>query len=196
MNANAEAIHAFLGPGMQGFESILYDQPGKMTMMMQNTAFDEPPSLCTQWWIEDLIAAQLRAEQPVCGDDPEMVGEYMAWLSEEQLQEIEELESCSTDQHANVREENDGHRKHPEIMAPASAGPSASPAEISEGSREGELGSAWMDQAERAMEVWAGVLRVAVDRANGATREEQARLTDPYADWAGPPPPGFDFTLW
>ncbi|KAJ2975646.1 hypothetical protein NUW54_g11697 [Trametes sanguinea] len=88
-----------------------------------------------------------------------MVGDYMAWLSEEQLQEIEDLESRSAAQPARVRED------------------------------------AWMDQAERAMEVWAEVLRVAVDRASGVTREEQVRLADPYADWAGPAPPGFDYTI-
>ncbi|KAI9061466.1 hypothetical protein FKP32DRAFT_1594450 [Trametes sanguinea] len=122
----------------------------------------------------------------------------MAWLSEEQLQEIEDLESRSAAQPANVREDDEGHRRRPQSVASTSAAATAPREEgRAERVRSGDSSSsAWMDQADRAMEVWAEVLRVAVDRASGVTREEQTRLADPYADWAEPAPPGFDYAIW
>ncbi|CDO70020.1 hypothetical protein BN946_scf184354.g22 [Trametes cinnabarina] len=190
MNDNPEPIHAFLGPAAHGFAPTLYDRVEKM-IMLHRTPLNEPPSLCTQWWLEDLVATQMRAEEPVCGEDPEVVENYIAWLSEDQMAELERLEARTcTAQEAGSRAAT--ATDYGRIEAQTCRGSTSQDKDDS--SR--EESEVWMDQAERSIELWADVLRVAMDHANGLTQEERGRLSEPYADWAGPPPPGFDCTIW
>ena len=59
--------------------------------------------------------------------------------------------------------------------------------------------TAWMEQADHAMDVWADVLGVGVDHGNGVSREERARCeaSPYYVGWDGPPLLSFDYTpIW
>ncbi|KAI0332613.1 hypothetical protein GY45DRAFT_1246293, partial [Cubamyces sp. BRFM 1775] len=143
----------------------------------------------TRWWIEDLIAAQIRAEERgrVCGEDAQVVEPYVAWLSDEQLREIDELEvCCQTKAHAEPRGDVHGPDSETERQIDAS--------QTREKGRPDGMADAWLFQAERAMDVWSEVLGVMIDHAHGISQEERAQRCEPYADWTlGPSPPFTDY---
>ncbi|KAH9900836.1 hypothetical protein C8Q73DRAFT_786271 [Cubamyces lactineus] len=186
MNAN-EPINAFFGPAYQGLGPTLY----------------------TRWWIEDLIAAQIRAEEGVCGEEAQVIEPYVAWLSDEQLREIDELEACCQTKahtHAHARPRGDvrcdePHRNTASTSTSTSTSTptlTSAPTSQTGTSRTREKGraseaDAWLFQAGRAMDVWSEVLGVIIDRTNGISQEERAQRCEPYAEWAGPPPPFTDY---
>ncbi|KAJ8501656.1 hypothetical protein ONZ51_g440 [Trametes cubensis] len=207
------AINAFFGPAFQNLEPMLYSDPYEKMLMIAATEPEESRDTCTRWWIEDLIAAQVRAEEGVCGEDAQVIEPYVAWLSDEQLREIDELESCSqTKAHSCARARPRGDVRDAESQrntasaststsisssssSSSSTSASASQTGTSQTREKGRAGGVdpWMFQAERAMDVWSEVLGVIIDRTNGISPEERAQRCEPYAEWAGPPPPFTDY---
>ncbi|KAI0351482.1 hypothetical protein OH77DRAFT_1513771 [Trametes cingulata] len=187
MNANAP-INAFVGPAGEDLGPMLYSDPYEKILAIAAMEPEESRSTCTRWWIEELIAAQIRAEERVCGEEPEVIEEYMAWLSEDQLRDLEELET------RQQREQNRNARA--DASKAAAGGQSAGDSSQSEQKDKEAAAAAWMEQADWAMEVWSEVLGVMVDRANGISQEERVRRSEPYADWDGLPPPCLDDTSW
>lgn len=122
----------------------------------------------------------------MCGDEPEVVERYLAWLSDEQLRELDALEALTADARAAAAR-----------TASAGAGGgsgSGGPDSNSAGSSRGETqrreaeAAAWFEHKERAMDVWAEVLQASMDHAQGISREERGDPAYPYAEWSDGPP--------
>ncbi|KAI0658809.1 hypothetical protein C8Q70DRAFT_1054529 [Cubamyces menziesii] len=183
--------------------------PYEKMLMIAATEPEESRDTCTRWWIEDLIAAQIRAEEGVCGEEAQVIEPYVAWLSDEQLREIDELESCSqTKAHscARARPRGDVRDAEPQRNTASASTSTSTPTSsttcvstsqtgTSRTREKGRVGGVdpWMFQAERAMDVWSEVLGVIIDRTNGISPVERAQRCEPYAEWAGPPPPFTDY---
>ncbi|KAL1939136.1 hypothetical protein VTO73DRAFT_10177 [Trametes versicolor] len=171
MNANGAAAAAYDDGSLQR------DQCEMLLRTLMGP--EESSSPCTRWWVEELLAAA--AEESRCGEEPEVVEDYVAWLSEEHLRELDALERRAQAQAAAQARAADRHRgsEHPERH---STGSEAEREEDKKGEAE-----VWFEHMEHAMDAWAEVVRAKVDHANGVVRsEEYARDSDPYADWDGP----------
>ncbi|KAI0780410.1 hypothetical protein BD413DRAFT_1485 [Trametes elegans] len=172
-----------------------------------------PGSTCTRWWMEELIGAHVRASEPVCGEEPEAVEDYLAWLSEEQLHELDVLDARQDARAEAGREQvwvwvgdDEGPEQPEHNVAGSSEWQTAE--EVGEGGRplggedmeEGTAAAAaWMEQADHVMDVWTDVLGVVVDHGNGVSREERARCeaSPYYVDWDGQPLLSLDYTpIW
>ncbi|KAI0374650.1 hypothetical protein BV20DRAFT_960786 [Pilatotrama ljubarskyi] len=115
----------------------------------------------------------------------------MAWLSEDQLRDLEELE---TRQHSDRGRKARGEASTAGHESPG--GETGGSASKTEEEDEEAAAAAWMERADRAMDVWAEVLGVIVDHGNGISQEERARRSEPYGDWDGLPPPCLNYTPW
>ncbi|KAI8982870.1 hypothetical protein BD414DRAFT_491403 [Trametes punicea] len=110
----------------------------------------------------------------------------MAWLSEDQLHELEQLEASGSSGGRDSRAEKpprSDKRSGRSVAADATTPTEAR----EEDSRAGEA-TEWMDQAERAMEVWADVFGAVMDHSNAVSQEELEARSRPFAEWVGHPP--------
>ncbi len=125
----------------------------------------------------------MRAD-PVCGEEPEVVEGYMAWLSEDHLRHLDAVERRAR-AYATTKESAADRHRESEHAERNNAGGSAVREEDKTGPGEAEV---WFEQMDHAMDAWAEVVRAKVDHANGVSPEERAQDSYPYAECDGPPP--------
>ncbi|KAI0672703.1 hypothetical protein C8Q78DRAFT_1020955 [Trametes maxima] len=147
-------------------------------MLAEVQALRGQQSVCTRWWMEETRRA---AQEPaVCGDDAEVVPEFYAWLSEEELRALDELQERAR------RGPGAAAGGEGETVASASSGGAGSSGEgQSLEAAEREREERWLER-ERVLDVLGAVAGAGVAHAHGVSPEERARrATDPefYADW-------------
>ncbi|KAI0647562.1 hypothetical protein C8Q79DRAFT_635810 [Trametes meyenii] len=148
-------------------------------------------SVCALWWMEEMRRRALGRAAGVCGDEAVEIPEYYAWLSEEEIRALDEL-----DERARGLEAREAGGSEGETSASGGgAGSSGQSEATDEREREREREERWMER-DRIVDALAEVVKAGVDHARGVSPEERARRsTEFYADSDGSPALMTDYSL-